>query len=153
MRQIELLFPLPRPLLQQGVGLRLPQFQVLEEVHQPAHRVERRPDDVHLIGDGQHDFRPELATAEDAGDLAVWTVRAAIDSRGHEHRSGVISAPTSSLKPTSLAATWARTTPARLLRSVIASAAYPSSAARRTSSSGCEAPSRKKKLVLACRSA
>ena len=90
---IELLFPLPRQPLQQGIGLRLPQFQVLEEVHQQAHLVERQPDDVHLIGDGQHDFRPELATAEDAGDLAVLILRAAIDFIGHQHRLAVLQPP------------------------------------------------------------
>jgi len=42
----------------------------------------------------------------------------------------------------------ARTTPARLLRSVMATASSPSSAARSTSSSGCEAPVRKVKFVV-----
>ena len=54
--------------------------------------------------------------------------------------AGVISAPISSLSPISLAAAWARTTPARLLRSVMASAAYPARRPAPTSSSGCEAP-------------
>src|SRR5262245_18654154 len=55
--------------------------------------------------------------------------------------------PISSFSPTSLAATWARTTPATLSRSVTARATYPSSAARSTSSCGWEAPSRNEKFV------
>ena len=51
---------------------------MLEEVHQQAYFVKREPDDVHLIRDGQGDFSAELAAAEDAGNLAVLTVRAAI---------------------------------------------------------------------------
>ena len=43
--------------------------------------------------DGQHAFDPKLATAEDAGDLAVLTVRAAIDFVGHQHRLAVLQPP------------------------------------------------------------
>ena len=62
-------------------------------------------------------------------------------------------APTTKRMPTSLAATCARTTPASVLRSVSAIAARPSSAARRTSSSGCEPPRRNEKLLVTCSSA
>src|ERR1700746_2326415 len=43
--------------------------------------------------------------------------------------------------------------PARLLRSVIAIARWPSAAAVSTSSSGCAAPRRNEKLVVTCNSA
>jgi hypothetical protein len=55
--------------------------------------------------------------------------------------------------PTSLAAMCARTTPASVLRSVRAIADRPSSAARSTSSSGCEPPRRNEKLLVICSSA
>ena len=62
-------------------------------------------------------------------------------------------APTTKRMPTSLAAICARTTPASVLRSVSASADRPSSAARRTSSSGCDPPRKNEKLLVICSSA
>ena len=53
----------------------------------------------------------------------------------------------------SRAKTCARTTPASVLRSAIPIPANPSSAARATISSGCEAPRRKEKFVIAASSA
>ena len=53
----------------------------------------------------------------------------------------------------SRAAWWARTTPARVLRSVSARARYPSVCARSTSSSGWEAPRRNEKLLVTWSSA
>ncbi len=92
-QQLEFLFPLPRQLVQQGVGLRLPQRQVLEEVHQQAYFVEGKADHVHLVGNGQHDLRPELAAAEDARNLAVLVLRAAINVIGHQDRLAVFQPP------------------------------------------------------------
>jgi hypothetical protein len=54
--------------------------------------------------------------------------------------------------PAFFAAACARTTPARLLRSVTARAGMPSAAAASANSSGCEAPRRKLKLLVACSS-
>src|SRR5262245_31545953 len=62
-------------------------------------------------------------------------------------------APTVIRDPNSLAAVWARTTPATELRSAIPRAASSSSRARATSSSGCEAPRRNEKLVVTASSA
>src|SRR6266545_712652 len=62
-------------------------------------------------------------------------------------------APTASARPCSFAATWARTTPATVLRSATPRPESPSSLARATSSSGCEAPRRKEKLVVTASSA
>ena len=66
---------------------------MLEEVHQQADFVERQPHDVDLICDGQGDFRPKLAAAEDAWDLAVLIPWAAIDFIGDEHRLAVLQPP------------------------------------------------------------
>ena len=66
---------------------------------------------------------------------------------------GAISAPMTSLRSCSRAARCMRTTPASELQSVTANASYPSSAARTTSSSGCEAPRRNEKFVRQCSSA
>ena len=57
------------------------------------------------------------------------------------------------MPPTSRAARWARTTPASVLRSVTAMAASPSAFAVATSSSACEPPRRKEKLVVTSSSA
>ena len=56
---------------------------------------------------------------------------------------GDTTAPTRSFIPASLAATWARTTPARELRSATPMAARPRALAAITNSSGWEAPRRK----------
>src|SRR6266404_5077042 len=61
--------------------------------------------------------------------------------------------PTTKRMPACLAATWARTTPARLLRSVSAKAARPKAEAAVASSWGWEAPRRKLKLLVTCSSA
>ena len=61
--------------------------------------------------------------------------------------------PIASGMPASRAATWARTTPARVQRSAIEAARCPSSAARVTSSSGWLAPVRKVKFEVTCSSA
>ena len=63
------------------------------------------------------------------------------------------STPTMTLNPRSLPAWWARTTPASVLRSVMAMAARPSCFAWATSSSACDPPRRKEKLVVTCSSA
>ena len=46
----------------------------------------------YLIRDGQSDFSPELAAAEDAGDLAVLIPRAAIDFKSHQMGSHLAAA-------------------------------------------------------------
>ena len=78
-------------------------------------------------------------------------------SRGRHSRLGASwrssRAPTISLRPSSLAARCARTTPDNVLRSVTAIAASPSACACATSSSPCEAPRRNEKLVVTCSSA
>ena len=56
--------------------------------------------------------------------------------------------PVANRMPASFAAIWPRTTPASELRSVMAMPAKPSFPARFTSSSGCEAPRRKEKLLV-----
>src|SRR5690242_4495157 len=62
-------------------------------------------------------------------------------------------APTHRRMLCSLAAVWARTTPASVLRSAMPMAARPSAAACRTISCACEAPRRNEKLVAATSSA
>jgi hypothetical protein len=57
------------------------------------------------------------------------------------------------LMPTSLAARWARTTPATVFASVTAMASSPIARAVATSSSGCEPPLRKEKFVVTSSSA
>src|SRR5439155_9861245 len=65
----------------------------------------------------------------------------------------VTSAPTIAASPRSRAARPKRTLPYSPLWSVTATARSPSSSARAANSSGCEAPSRKEKLVWQCSSA
>lgn len=77
---------------------------------------------------------------------------------GGQHRSEVPQAspsrqPTTRRRPQALAATCARTMPARLSRSVSARPASPSACACQTSPSGGEAPRRKLKCEIACSSA
>ncbi len=61
--------------------------------------------------------------------------------------------PVSTRWPISRPLVQARTTPARVLRSAIPTAASPSALAAITSSPGCEAPRRKLKLLVAWSSA
>src|SRR4051812_6938087 len=69
-------------------------------------------------------------------------------------QSSANSAPMSSLMPAIFfVAECARTTPANEHSSVMASAVYPSSFACETSSSACDAPRRKLKLLRQCSSA
>ena len=62
-------------------------------------------------------------------------------------------APTTKCKPVSFACTWARTMPASELWSVMAMASRPRCLAWTTSSSPCEAPRRKEKLLVTWSSA
>ena len=82
-----------RQLMQQGVGLRLAQFQVLEEVEQETNFVEREADDIHLVGDGDDDLHTEFTAAEYAGDLAILVLRAAINAVGNQHGPAIFQPP------------------------------------------------------------
>jgi len=101
----------------------------------------------------QHEDGKEQETEGDKGSTE--SRKGVVDGGAGAGRSGSRSnrAPTTKRMPTSLAAQWARTTPASVLRSVIASADRPSPAACSTSSSGCEPPRRNEKLVVTWSSA
>ena len=80
-------------MIQQRVGLRLPQPQVLKKVQQQADFVERQPHDRHLIRDGDDDLDSEFAAAQHAGNLSESALRPAIDFVGDEHRLPVFQTP------------------------------------------------------------
>ena len=68
---VELLVPVPRQLMQQGVGLGLAQLQLLEEVEHQSGLVEGEADDVDQVGDGEDNLQGKFAVAEHTGDLPV----------------------------------------------------------------------------------
>src|ERR1700681_4168960 len=78
---------------QQGIGLRLAQLQVLEEVKQEADFVEREADDIDLKGDGDDDLQTELATAEHTGDDAILVLGAAKDVVGNQDGPAIFETP------------------------------------------------------------
>src|SRR3954469_24466342 len=91
--RVKLALPIARQLRKQGVGLRLAEPQVLEEVEELTDFVEREADDVNQVGDLGDDLQAVLAPAQDAGDLAVPIAGATIDLVRDEHRSTVFQPP------------------------------------------------------------
>src|SRR5208282_6056176 len=82
-----------RQLLEQSVGLRLSQFQVLEKVEYETNFVEGQADDIDQIGDGNDDLHAEFAAAQYAGDLAVAVVWTAIDVVSDQHGATMLQPP------------------------------------------------------------
>src|SRR5258708_21797792 len=70
--------PMTRQLMEQSVGLRLSQFQVLEEVEDETNFVEGQAHDIDLIGDRNDDLHAEFAAAQHVVYLAVLVVRSSI---------------------------------------------------------------------------
>src|SRR3954462_9094709 len=90
---IELALPIARQLVEQRVGLRLAEAEVLEEIEEMTDLVERQADDIHQVGDLGDDLQPVLAPAQDAGDLAIPVAGATIDLVRDQHRSTAFQAP------------------------------------------------------------
>ncbi len=67
--------------MEQRVGLRFGQLEILEEVEDEANFVEGKADDINEVGDCQHDFEAEFATPQDAGDFAVAVVGTSLGPR------------------------------------------------------------------------
>jgi hypothetical protein len=79
--------------MQQGVGLRLAQLQILEEVEQETHFVEREADDIDLKGDCDDDLQSKFAASQHTGDLAILVVRTAINAVGNQHGLALFQTP------------------------------------------------------------
>src|SRR4051812_39540532 len=92
-QQVKLSLPIARQLIQQRVGLRLAEAEVLEEIEEMTDFVERQADDINQVSDLGDDLQAVLATAQYAGDLAVPVAGATIDLVRDEHRSTVYQAP------------------------------------------------------------
>src|SRR4051812_21661786 len=91
--RVELALPIARQLIEQGVGLRLAESEVLEEVEELTDFVEREADDVNQVGDLGDDLQAVLAAAQDAGDPAVPIAGATIDLVRDERRSTAFQPP------------------------------------------------------------
>ena len=90
---VELFMPMPRQLVQQGVGLRLAQLQILEEVKHETDFVEREANDIDLKGDGDDDLQGKFAAAQHTGNLAILVVWAAVNAVGNQHGPALFQTP------------------------------------------------------------
>ena len=79
--------------MQRRIDLRLAHLQVLEEAEEEADFVERQADGVSQKGDRDQDLPAELATADDAGDLAVAVARTAVNAIGDQHGPALLQPP------------------------------------------------------------
>ena len=78
-QHLELVLPVPGQMLQQRVGLRFAQRQILQELQQQTDFVEGQADDINEVGDLDDDLHAEFTAAEHAGNLAIVVLGAAID--------------------------------------------------------------------------
>ncbi|WP_231756729.1 hypothetical protein [Lignipirellula cremea] len=79
-------------MVEQGVCLALFQIQLLKEGEQFTGFVDRQPDTVDLVGDGDEDFDAELAAAEQSGGLSE-AIAAPINLIGDQHRPAILHPP------------------------------------------------------------
>ncbi len=87
--RIEFTFPASGKLVEQRIGLTLLQVQLLEERQHRAGFVDRQPEMVNLIGDGDEDLDSELAAADQAGGLSE-AIAAPINLVGDQNRATVL---------------------------------------------------------------
>ena len=108
-------------------------------------------------GPGNFGFRISdfgISACSPLDDSVGWEANPKFEIRNSKSDSSrTTSAPTSGLMPASLAAFQNRGAPETVLRSISATAGSPSSTARSTRSSGCDAPSRKENADAQCNSA